>query len=465
MTTPRYPTPGCAAGSQVSREAGSSDLVWNVNFNNGNVNNNNRNNKGLVRACRRVSPAGECQGEVSLQALYQAWRSARRKKRPSGNQLAFEANWADGLLDLQQQINERRWAPAPTTCFIAQRPKARQIHAPDFKDRIAHHVVVPKLEAIYEPVFIHDSYANRKGKGTHAAVNRLRHFVRQVHSGQGRGWYLQLDVHNFFNSIHRPTLYAMLKPKLQRGGLSDTALHMVHALLRHPVQRQGIIHRSTAQERAQVPFHKRLENAAPGCGLPIGNLPSQFFANVYLDALDQFVKHELKAQRYLRYVDDFVIVHRDRAELERWKVAIEQFLADKLQLRLKDDVRLRPLSSGIDFLGYVVFPTHTRVRPRVLRHMREGLTEWHRAHAVPGAFSATPDDLRKLGSILASYEGHLRHANAWRISQQISRTHSWAHRLSRPMRFHHRLEGQRLTFPMHRDEQKQPAGKERGINE
>ena len=444
MTKPCYPT-GCVAGSQVHGEAGPSGSVWIVNFNNGNVNNNHRNNTAFARAVR-AAPAGECQGEVSLRALDRAWREARRQKRPSANQLRFDLNWIDRMLDIQERINSRTWSPAPATCFIAQRPKARQIHAPDFGDRIVHRWLVPQLEAIYEPGFIHDSFANRKSKGTHKAVTRLRQFVRQVDSGQGGGWYLQLDVRNFFNSIHRPTLYKMLKERLGRTSLPDIAMHVVHALLRHPVQRQGVIHRSTAEERAQVPAHKRLENADPGCGLPIGNLSSQFFANVYLDALDQFVKHTLKAERYLRYVDDFVLVHHDRAQLERWKVAIERFLGERLRLRLKDDIRLRPLSAGIDFLGYVVYPTHTRVRPRVVKHAQEALRIWDRAHRVRGGFQATPADVRALGSTLASYDGHFRHANSWRLRKRILAAHPWAESMARPKRFDHRLEGQPITF-------------------
>jgi hypothetical protein len=446
MTKQRYPI-GCAAGSQVCGDAGPSGSVWIVNFNNGNVNNNDRNNTAFARAVRAV-PAGECQGEVSLRVLDRAWRAARRSKRPSVNQMRFDQNWIDRMLDIEKRLADGTWTPSPATCFIAQRPKARQIHAPDFGDRIVHHWLVPQLEAIYEPGFIHDSFANRKGKGTHKAVDRLRSFVRQVQSGQSGGWYLQLDVHNFFNSIHRPTLYRMLKEKLTREGLGDPAMKAVHALLRHPVQRQGIVHRSTQAERDQVPAHKRLENAAPGCGLPIGNLSSQFFANVYLDALDQFVKHTLKAKRYLRYVDDFVLVHHDRAQLERWKVAIEKFLAQRLKLRLKDDVRLRPLSAGIDFLGYVIYPTHTLVRHRVVRHMRESLGNWQRRHRSAEGFRATPADIRALSATVASYQGHFKHANAWRLNNTLMHRHAWAEPLSRPMRFDHRLEGKELLFKM-----------------
>jgi RNA-directed DNA polymerase len=446
MTTPRYPS-GCVAGSQVRGDAGSSGLVWIVNFNNGNVNNDNRNNKQWVRAVRVVSPAGECQGTVELKALYRAWRAARRSKKPSSNQLAFESNWIDGLLDIQERLNDLRWEPAPVTCFIAQRPKARQIHAPDFRDRVMHHWLVPQLEALYEPGFIHDSYANRKGKGTHAAVSRLRQFVRQVNSSRGRGWYLQLDIHNFFNSIHRKTLYSMVKPRMVRAGAPELVLRAVHALLRYPVSRQGVIHRSTVQERQQVPAHKRLENSAPGCGLPIGNLPSQFFANVYLDALDQFVKHVLKVPRYLRYVDDFVLVHHDRAQLERWQAQIEAFLADRLQLKLKADIRLRPLSAGCDFLGYVVFPTHTLVRQRVVKHAEQALDAWKRDHVHGDMAEATPEQLRAISSQWASYQGHLGRASSWRLQQRILRRRPWLASLTgTKRRFSHRLEGRTLSI-------------------
>jgi hypothetical protein len=434
----------------VCGDASSSDYAWNVNFNNGNSDWNNVNNKAFVRAVRAPS---ECQGSpgVSLRDLHQAWKVARRNKRASGNQLAFESNWIDELLDLQKQLTDGTWSPRPTTCFIAQRPKARQIHAPDFADRVVHHWLVPQLEAIYEPAFIHDSYASRRGKGTHKAVDRLHDFMHEVHSGQGGGWYLQLDIANFFNSIHRPTLWSMLKKRLERSALADVALRASHALLRHPVKAQGVIHRSTADERARVPMHKRLENAAPGCGLPIGNLSSQFFANVYLDQLDQFVKHTLKAKRYLRFVDDFVLVHRDRAVLEEWKEQIEAFLERELRLKLKDDVRLRPLSVGIDFLGYIVYPTHRRVRRRVLHHAHEALRAWHAAHVRDGKAWASPADLRQLNAVWASYTGHLAHASTYRLVQRMLARQPWLASLtSTKRRFSHQLEGRRITIKVKR---------------
>ena len=451
MTTPRYPM-GCVAGSQV--DGITPRAFWQVYSNNGNVNYDNRdNNNGFVRPCRVVGRPGECKGEeVGLRDLHDAWQSARKRKQPSRNQLAFDLHWTDRLLDLQQQLNTKTWKPLPATCFVAKLPKAREIHAPDFADRVVHHWLVPQLEAVYEHRFIHDSYSNRRGKGTHKAVERVRQFARQVHSGQGGGWYLQLDIANFFPSIHRPTLWAMLKERLTCAGLPDIALHATHALLRHSVQAQGVRYHCTPAERAAVPMHKRLENSPAGCGLPIGNLSSQFFANVYLDALDQFVKHVLKAKRYVRFVDDFVLVHRDRAVLEGWKVQIEQFLAERLQLKLKADVRLRPLSAGIDFLGYVTYPTHTRVRRRVLRHAQVAMQAWHDDHLREGVATGTPEDFRQLDAVWASYLGHFRHANAHRLRERMLARRPWLTSLTNSRRrFHYSLSGQRVTVRITND--------------
>jgi RNA-directed DNA polymerase len=455
MTTSRYPS-GCSAGSQACGDAspwaGSpSDYAWIVNFNNGNANNNHRNNNAFVRAVRSVSSPGEFQEEecsVPLRSLHAAWKRARQAKTPSRNQLAFDGRWADHLLELQEELVAGTWSPRPTTCFIATRPKAREIHAPDFADRVVHHWLVPQLEAIFEPGFIHDSYANRRGKGSHAAVRRLQAFVREVDSGQGGGWYLQLDIANFFNRIHRGTLYAMLKRRLQRAGAALVVQQATHALLRAAPMRQGVHLRATAAELAQVPPHKRLVNAPRGCGIPIGNLSSQFFANVYLDALDQFAKHTLKARRYLRYVDDFVLVHHDRAQLEAWLPKIEAFLRDTLRLELKQEIKLRPLRDGIDFLGYVIHPTHTRVRRRVVTHAREALATWARDHIRAGEIHASPEALDRIRCVWQSYEGHLQHANAHRLRAQLLARHPWLDTALRPRRFAASAMHRPVTLPL-----------------
>ena len=416
------------------QDNGNTAARWVVNFNNGNVNDNHQNNNACVRAVR--ASEYQCNETVSLRQIYDAWLKARKGKKPSANQFVFDTNWATRLLHLQQSVNSCTWQPLPSTCFIAIRPKAREIHAPDFSDRIVHHWLVPQLEKLWEPAFIYDSYANRKGKGSHAAVVRLQQFIRQV----PRAHYLQLDIHNFFNSIHRPTLWAMLKNKLLKAGASNQVLHATHALLKHHPLKQGSKYRGTAAERSAVPMHKRLENSAAGCGLPIGNLSSQFFANVYLDALDQFVKHTLKAKRYIRYVDDFVIVHQSPAQLKKWQAEIEQFIAVQLQLKLKQDIRLRPLTDGIDFLGYVVRPTHTITRQRVVSHFNQALSAWECQHITGNKIKATPASIRQIRCVIASYMGHIKQCNSYRLIQKLLTRYPWIAAVTANRKFDYRLE-------------------------
>lgn len=447
MTKRPYPA-GWTAGSKVHGLAASpADCAWNVNFNNGNANWNNRNNNGFVRAVR----ASECQG-VTFRQLHTAWLEARRGKRPSGDRIDFDTHWIDRLLELQDAINSFRWCPSAPTCFIASQPKAREIHAPAFADRVVHHWVVPIVEALFEPTFIHDSFSNRRGKGTHAAVDRLQAFARQVSSGQGPGWYLQLDVRNFFSSIHRATLWGQLRKRLHSDGGDPIVARTVHALLRRSPLHYGVTYACRPHERALVPAHKRLENSAPGCGIAIGNLSSQFFANVYLDALDQFVKHELGARRYIRYVDDFVLVDVDGERLLEQHERIVDFLRDELRLELKPDARPRPLSGGIDFLGYVVWPTHRVPRRRVVAHCRAKLTAWQRAH-VRGRrrrqMSATPAEYSEIRSIWTSYAGHFSHAASSRLVAGLERDFPWLRRAAAPASFDHRLDGRRVVLSAH----------------
>lgn len=413
-------SPAAGTAWSASPDANNTDNAWNVNFNNGNDNWDNKNNANRVRLVRSgewTSLAPAC--ALGFHGLYVAWQSARQRKRPSHNQLAFESSWLDGLAALQERVNTGAWWPSPPVCFVTTRPKAREIHAPDFADRVLHHWLVPRLEPLFEPVFVHDSFSNRQGKGTHAAVQRLQQHMRRLRDGAGRGQahYLQLDIHNFFNSIHRPTLYGLLKHTITRRckapALAHTLCWLCHRLLARPPA-QRVQWRASPQERAQVPPHKRLAEAAPGCGLPIGNLTSQFFANVYLHELDEFIKRTLKCRHYVRYVDDFVLLHADPAQLRQWQAHITAFLAERLQLRLKPDIKTGHVDDGVDFLGYVVHPKHLTVRPRVLRHVHERLQQWQ----------AQPN-VAQLRATVASYWGHLAHARAHKARRRWVLAFPW----------------------------------------
>ena len=356
----------------------------------------------------------------SLANIQRQYVECRRHKRNTANALRFEAAQEMNLLALRDALADRSYQPGRSVCFFVQRPKLREIFAADFRDRIVHHVLVSHLEGIWEPVFIHDSYACRKGKGVHAAVARLQQFMRQATANGTRPAYtLQLDIRNYFMSIDKPRLFEMLAARLNPRRPADAqALWLAEKLVFHDCTHEPVL-KGDPRLLDRLPAHKTLFRPPPGKFLPIGNLNSQFFANVYLNALDQFVNHELKCRWYLRYCDDFVLVAETAAQLAAWKARIEDFLTERLLLQLNPArERLRPVSDGVDFLGYIVRPFHLLVRRRVVGHLREALSCSRGVlvgqHAQATEYRFDPQALDALQASLASYLGHLRRASCQR---------------------------------------------------
>lgn len=378
----------------------------------------------------------------TLAAVYGAYRACRRRKRGTRNAQRYELGLLDHLVNTAQALSGRVWRPSRAMAFVVRRPKTREILAADFADRVVHHLLVRRLERQFEPVFIHDCFSNRRGKGTHGAVNRLQTFMRrakdQAKKSQQRVHYLQLDVANFFNSINRRQLFELVRGRVERDGCrpatdprhlraadADELLWLTRHLLTGNAA-QGAVLRGTAAEFARVPAHKRLINAPAETGLPIGNLTSQFFANVYLNELDQFVKHTLKCRYYVRYVDDMVLLDPDPAVLLQWRDRIAQFLAQHLRLRLRDAGRLRPVADGVDFLGYVQRPDYRLVRRRVVANLHEKLAHYERQ--IRGRMAQTwrlPADAQPLFSMLASYLGHFRHASSHQLVASLWQRYAW----------------------------------------
>jgi len=265
----------------------------------------------------------------------------------------------------------------------------------------------------------------------HAGVARLQSFLRQATAnGTREAFYLQLDIHNYFMSIDKQRLFAMLDAKLKQAKPGDEAARWLceklvfHNCTVNPVMK-GDRHLAD-----KLQPHKTLFHAAPDRGLPIGNLNSQFFANVYLNALDQFVKHELKCRWYLHYYDDFVLLARSAPQLEQWRESIGQFLAETRALQLYPArERLRPVSDGVDFLGYIVRPFHLLVRTRVVGHLREKLARFEHAlvQKTSGIVTYQFDarQLQALQACLASYMGHFKPAASHRLLKGLWRTNPW----------------------------------------
>ncbi len=378
-------------------------------------------------------------------ALYRAWQACRRGKRGTRKAQRYEMDLLDKLVDTAQALQTRSWHPSRASRFVTLHPKPREILAADFGDRVVHHLLVPWFEKHFEPVFIHDSFANRHGKGTHAAVDRLQAFTRSYPTHQP-GWYLQLDVANFFHSINRRKLFGLLSDRIERDlrrpltdarhADADSAQDMLHLarvlLTGNPALNAD--YRGNTAHLKRVPAHKQLINAAPETGLPIGNLTSQFFANVYLNELDQFVKHHLKVTHYLRYVDDFVLLHDDPSVLESWRSLIASFLHERLGLGLRDAGRLASIGNGIDFLGYIVRPDYRLVRQRVVGHMDERLGR-HEKRILRGnnTLVSPPAASDALQATLASYLGHFRHARSKRLQAEVFARRPWLRHILAPV--------------------------------
>ena len=363
--------------------------------------------------------------------LYRAYRQCRRRKRNTCNALAFEQHCEEHILALHEELTSRRYRPAPYSAFLVTHPKQREIFAADFRDRVVHHLLVGHLEPAWERRFIHDSYACRTGKGTHKAVERLQSFLRKVTAnGTRRAWYLQLDIRGYFVTLDRQILYE----RLNAHESDPAAQWLIRVILFTDPTEQCRFRDTCRADHERLPPHKTLFHASPGCGLPIGNLTSQFFANVYLDALDQFVKHTLKARHYLRYCDDLVLLSAEKPQLEAWEQQIAEFLNDRLHLHLNERRKLRPVSDGIDFLGYIVRADYLLVRRRVVGALRDRLDRAEHELRRRG-MTDDPNSRRvfpwhwplieQIRQWLASYLGHLRHASAHGLIQRLRTRFDW----------------------------------------
>jgi len=357
--------------------------------------------------------------DLSLENLYRRYYHCRKNKRNTANALRFEVEQEKNLLALREALINRTYRPGRAVCFFATRPKLREIFAADFRDRVVHHVLVDYLERIWEPIFIHDSYACRKGKGVHAGVQRLQIFLRQASTNGTRPvWYLQLDIHNYFMSIDKDILFRLLSVKLK----DDAALWLSRLLAYHDCTSDYVM-RGEPWLLDRIAPHKTLFGTPPGKGLPIGNLNSQFFANVYLNGLDQFVKHTLKCRHYLRYCDDFVLLSDSPGQLAEWRGRIETWLRDELSLELNPRQILAPASNGVNFLGYIVRRDYLLVRRRVVNHLNEKLRGFESKLvsevACVRCYRFDRPVLDLLAATLSSYLGHFKLANSWNLWQSI----------------------------------------------
>lgn len=324
--------------------------------------------------------------------LVQAWLDCRRHKRQSESAQAFEADAERNLCALRAELLTGTYRPGRSVCFVVTRPKHREVWAAAFRDRIVHHLLYNRIAPRFHASFIAASCACIPGRGTLYAAQRLAHDVRSVTQNWTRpAHYLKCDLANFFVAIDKHVLFAQLAQRVTEPWW----LALTRQVLFHD-PRTDVELRSPPELLASVAPHKSLFNAPADTGLPIGNLSSQFFANVFLDALDQFCKHRIGARRYVRYVDDFVLLHESPQWLNAAHARIDAFLPARLRARLNPKKTiLQPVDRGIDFVGHVIRPWQHTTRPRTVR------SALSRIETMPAA------DLHAAGN---SYLGLMRQA-------------------------------------------------------
>jgi len=325
----------------------------------------------------------------SYENLELAFIKARRGKTLKPYVVEFEHHLKLNLVRLRKELLLQTYKPRPLETFIIRDPKTRKISKSDFRDRVVHHALCNVIEPLFDKKFIFDNYANRIGKGAFKAIERFDYFKRKVSKNKKRITYvLKADIKHYFDTVDHIILMSIIKRSIK----DEKILQLIEIILSN---------------------HNTSEK---GKGMPLGNLTSQFLANVYLNELDQFIKHTLRAKYYIRYVDDFVILDSSKEVLEKYRQKIDCFLNKKLLLELHPDKsKIIKLHSGILFLGFRIFYYHKLIRKKNIRKFHGKLKEMKRLYEK---------NLIEREKVIERFEGwlaYISHANTYKYKHIITK--------------------------------------------
>lgn len=370
-------------------------LAANNRNNNGNLNgNNNLNNNGrffgivlrqdiiFMKRYKKLY-AMLC----SKDNIYLAYKKARKHKTLKSYVMEFENNLKENLSQLQRELESESYMPRPLEIFILRDPKTRIISKSHFRDRIVHHAICNITEPIFEKLFIYDSYANRLGKGTQKAIERFENFKRKITKNNAKRTYvLKADIKHYFENVDHNILIKLLERKIK----DEKLIHLIKIILNNHQTRHL------------------------GKGMPLGNLTSQFFANIYLHELDWFIKHHLKARYYIRYVDDFVIIETDIKTLEDYMLQINAFLRENLLLEIHPEKsKFQIITHGVRFLGSRIYPHHrllTKMNTRKFKKKLERICKQFENHEI---------DYDVVYDFLEGWIAYARTANSYNLIENL----------------------------------------------
>lgn len=328
---------------------------------------------------------------ISPENLFLAWDNFKSDKKKKKDVQKFEWNLERNIFQLHRELRRGTYKHSTYSSFYIQDPKQRHIHKAEVRDRVLHHAVYSVLNPLFEPTFISNSFSCRVGKGTHKGIAALKKMIVKVSRNYTKPCFiLKCDIKKFFGTVEHSILKSILKKRIK----DERVLWLLEEIIS-----------SFRSDQSNVFFSK---------GVPIGNLTSQLFANIYLNEFDQFVKHKLKIKYYARYTDDFVIASTGKDYLQNILKPVGFFLKEKMMLDLHPDkISIRKCSQGVDFLGYITLPHYRLVRiktrKRIFRKLRERSTE----------YKAGKIDRRSLNQTLQSYLGVLTHASTHRLGEEL----------------------------------------------
>ncbi|QKQ98170.1 RNA-dependent DNA polymerase [Candidatus Nanohaloarchaea archaeon] len=322
--------------------------------------------------------SGSFEEIAGFQPLYKGYREARKGKRYSGEVLSFSKDLDKNLHELSNSLFAGSYRSKGFKKFKLFDPKEREISAPYFRDRIVHRSLHRSLEPFFDRKFIEDSFACRKGKGTHAGVDKAQEFMRK----QDADYFLKCDVKGYFDSVDHSILLDMLKRQIR----DEKIIELIQAIL----------------------------SVSGSKGIPIGTLYSQLFANIYLNRFDNFVKQGLQEDYYVRYMDDFVFFSDSKQRLHELREACKGYLADELDLEIPySKTTLEPVNKGLTFLGYRIFPQHRKLRKRNKKKFRQRLENQKRA------LEKGEIDFSELKDSIDSWRGHANHADTENLREEV----------------------------------------------
>lgn len=329
---------------------------------------------GLIKSFMRIQFNHTYNDIISIENLLAAWQEFVRGKRFKPDVVQFERYLMHNLQALHSDLSSGEYQHGNYIPFHISDPKPRQIHKAGVRDRVLHHAIYRILYPLFDRTFIFDSFSCRVDKGTHKARDRFRQYARQISRNNTKTcWVLKCDIKKFFASIDHSILLGILAQYISDLGILLLLENVIDSF-----------------------------SVSPGVGLPLGNLTSQLFCNVYMNEFDQFVKHHLRASHYIRYADDFVLLSRDKEWLNEQTSKISDFLSSRLNLLLHPNkVSIKTFASGVDFLGWTHFPDYRIVRNTTKRRILKRVYE-----------HPTNDTLQ-------SYLGHLEYGNAYGVQKEI----------------------------------------------